>query len=371
MSVRRHHARNRLAALVIVGALVVISCGSDDDGAPSTPTTTSSSSGTSAPAGGGSEGPGSPAPQPLAERTSVTIVAPATIEAFAPAFLADAYDEFEKENLDASVEILTDFQASLAEMVNGRINLIVGGTSGGSFNAFHGGTDLRFLASVHQNARDSQEGLWVRNEFLTPEGELDPAKVPGMKVAISGGAGASTTLPVAEALEPIGASFEDLSLQQVEFSQMVTALETGALDGAYLLSPFWQQPAVADCCTLVTGQPPFSSSAYIMTGEAIDDDAEVSTAIMRALMRTVRTYLQGDYHADADVMATLAEALGQPVDALTRGPSMVFDPDFGFYVDVEALQDVWIEVGDILEYDEPVPASEIVDDSIIQTLLGE
>jgi NitT/TauT family transport system substrate-binding protein len=104
---------------------------------------------------------------------------------------------------------------------------------------------------------------------------------------------------------------------------------------------------------------------YTMTRSFIEDEPDVARAMTRALLRTVRTYLQGDYHADDEVMDALADGMGTDVETLRAQPSLLFDPDMGIDGEsVEALQEAWIEV-DVLEYDEPVPAEELIDATVV------
>jgi NitT/TauT family transport system substrate-binding protein len=113
-----------------------------------------------------------------------------------------------------------------------------------------------------------------------------------------------------------------------------------------------------------------AASTYTMSADFIEDQPEVAEAIMRAITRTVRTYLQGDYHADDEVMAALSEAFGVPVEAMRQTPPLVFDPDMGLDVELlERIQNVWID-NDVLEFDEPLPSDQLVDRSVVERVLG-
>jgi NitT/TauT family transport system substrate-binding protein len=361
----------RLLALGVACLLVVAAaCGSDDDGGggattPSSPATTAVPGTTAV-----GDGPGTPAPQPLAQRTSVVAVPGIAIEVYAALFLAEQMGEFDKENLDMTIQILPPTDALLA-LEQGDAQLQPGGVAANTLNANAGGADFRYIAGTHQTPATSKEGLWVRNEFLTPEG--GPAEsLRGGKIATGTiGAAASSVLPVQRWLDDFGWSVDDVEIASLNSADLLSALENGAIAGGYLLAPAWQMADQGDYAQLVSGQPPLSAGVYVMTEDLIRSEPDVAAAIARAMLRTVRTYLQGDYHADAEVMDALAEALGSPVEALTAGPSLVFDPDMGIDTDmIEELQEVWIEIGDVLSYDTPLPPADVVDTSPVDAALG-
>jgi NitT/TauT family transport system substrate-binding protein len=349
-----------LAVLVAFG-LLVAACGSDGDDQGSTPTTTEADGVDAGP----TEGPGSPAPIPLPERTSVTVIPVVAIEPFAPAYLAEYFGEFDKENLDVTVTELPTNDSYVA-LTRGDTQLQIAGLGAGFFNLVESGTGLRWLANVHHQSPESKEGLWVRNDFFV-DGEIDEAQIPGMSVAFGlAGVASTSALPIAQWLEEYGYDFSDIEVQSTGGNDVIIALEQGAIDAGYVLSPAWQTVEASGCCTLVTGQPPLAASTYAMTEEFMENDRETAKAIMRALLRTVRTYLQGDYHEDPEVLAALVEVLGVPEESILATPSLVFDPEMMFDSELlEEIQQVWIDNG-VLELDAPMPRDEVVDSSVVE-----
>jgi NitT/TauT family transport system substrate-binding protein len=358
-------------AVIIVAALVAAACGGSDDGGSATPTAAPGTTAAGPSASGGGEGPGTPAPRPLPERTSATIAVAFPVEPFAAVYLAQEMGEFEAENLDVEI-VQMPANEGIVALASGQIEMQLAGISAGALNAIAGGTDLVFVANGHYLDEAHQDGLWVRKDLLGPDGEIDPARIPGMRISL-GSAGVSTTsaVPVARWLDEHGYGLGDITSVPLGGPDMLVALEQGSVDASYLNSPMWQQPSVAECCVLVTPQPPIAASVYTFTAEGIEREPEVAAAIMRAIARTVRTYLQGDYHADPEVMAVLSEVLGTPIDVLASSPSLRFDPDLGLEVDVlEESQAVWVEAGGILEYDEPRPLDAVADTSLVEAVLA-
>jgi NitT/TauT family transport system substrate-binding protein len=355
-----------VVALLLVGAAAA--CGGDDDDDEASGDDSSST--TAASGGGPTEGAGSPAPQPLDEETSITITVPVAIEAFAPVYLADAMGEFEAENLDVELAALPANDGSIA-LSQGDAQLQIGGVNAAFLNQVNAGIELRWVANVHQAPDEVQEGLWVRNDQLDDDGEVPADRLREMQIAIGGGGIASTSaLPVSDWAEEQGVHLSELQLSDLAGNDIALGLEQGSLDAGYVLSPAWVQVRDSNCCTLVTPLPPLSASTYTMSEDFIQDQPEVAAAIMRALARTVRTHLQGDYHADDEVVTALSEALEIPVETIQQSPAMVFDPDMGFDTEtVERMQEIWIE-NDVLDFDEPLAVDDLVDRAPVEAALG-
>lgn len=351
-----------VAAALTVATLLVAACGGDDDDASS-----DGASGAATAADGEATGL---EPQPLDEETAVTIVPAVAIESFAPVFLADALGEFEAENLDVTITLLPPSDGYVA-VARGDAEVQVGGVNAAFLNAVNAGTELRWVANVYQSGGESRDGLWVRNELLNEDGEVDADTIRDMNIAIgAGGITSTSALPVAEWAAEQGVELSELQLQPLGGNDIAVALEAGSIGAGYVLPPAWVTIEQSGCCTLVTPPPAPAGSTYTMSEAFIEDQPEVAAAIMRALARTVDTYLQGDYHADDEVMAAMAEAFGVPVEGISQTPPLVFDPDLGLDVDqIEELQDLWI-ANDVLEYDEPIPLDRLVDRSPAEAVVG-
>jgi NitT/TauT family transport system substrate-binding protein len=363
--------KSRLAAVGVVAlaGLLAAACGGDDDDDASDSTTTTAEAGATTTTAAGDEATGLE-PQPLDEETSITITPAVAIEPFSPVFMAAAFGEFEKENLDVTITPLSPSDGYVA-VAQGDAHVQVGGVNAAFLNAVNAGTELRWVANVHQTGPDSLDGLWVRNEFLNDDGDVDADTMRDMQIAIgAGGITSTSALPTSIWAEEQGVALNELQLQPLGGNDIAIALEAGSIGAGYVLSPQWITIQESGCCTLVTPLPALAASTYTMSADFIENEPEVAQAIMRAIARTVDTYLQGDYHADDEVMAVMAEQFGVPVEGIRQTPSLVFDPDLGLDFDVlEELQEVWI-ANDVVEYDEPLPLDRLTDRSVVEAVIG-
>ena len=97
-----------------------------------------------APAACGEPGYSTLDPQPLAEPTQITISAAGKLEAFAPAFLADATGEFEKENLEVEFVIS---QTAVQALATGEADASLSAPSLEMINAIRSGISMRAVRS--------------------------------------------------------------------------------------------------------------------------------------------------------------------------------------------------------------------------------
>jgi NitT/TauT family transport system substrate-binding protein len=394
------HMRQRLAfsATLVALTISIAACGGDDSGDSATtvaPATTAAAATTAAPAetsaapttagdaattvpgtdvattvAAADSGPNTPEPQPLAERTKVTASIPFRgIEPYATLLLADALGEFDKENLDVEiVEAQTNNAVVLLQQ--GDVDFMPAAVSAGLYNAIAGGADIHVVGGGIGFSEDNHQGYYARKGALSADGTFDVCSLKGKNVSTGSatGLGSPAVVELSALLATCDLTLKDVNIVPQGGADLFAAMDAGAVDVGNLADPFWQQAAArGDLLVAPFTQP---NAGYYM-GKIRTEHPEVAEAIVRALVRTTRTYLQGDYRADPTVRAAIIESMGI-TDAQLQGPaSIVFDPDFEFPVEVVApVEQVWLEVGGILNYTEPLPVDQYFDDSIRQAVVG-
>jgi ABC-type nitrate/sulfonate/bicarbonate transport system substrate-binding protein len=240
----------------------------------------------------------------------------------------------------------------------------------GTFNVVNSGLPVAWVAHIY-NGDTSQQGLWVRNEFLLPNGKIDPDKIDGLRVTL----GPSSNIDAASMyyfynwLKENGKTVDDVEFVNLgSASDMLVALESGSIDAAGLLTPFWVE--AQDIAKPVAGVG-FQSSAYLINTDWAADNMEAATAFFRAIARTIDENLTGDYKSDPELVAMIAEIMGVEPEIVAGSPSLVYDPELPLDVEVaEGLQDIWLEIGGIFDYTEPLDINRIVYRDPIENLYG-
>jgi NitT/TauT family transport system substrate-binding protein len=374
----RRESRRRDVALVVL-ALVYAACGTTgrrpDPSAAGAPATTSV-----APPATQVAGPGTPAPQPLATKASLTLSRGLLSGlSYSSVLLAQEMGEFAKENLD--VRFVTENAVnSLLLMQQGRIDGSIVGLNAGVFNAISAGADVRFVLPFGSAGVGDQSGFWVRRTLLAPDGRFDPcmfargARSNGTTVVSMSdptGLGSPVMIALARMIEKCpGQTFKSvrdrLTISPVLGSDLLVALQQGSVDLAFLLSPLPDTPGIGDYAAQAysIGQDdPGTDFAGWALGPVRDRQPAVAEAFVRAVIRTVRTYLQGNYLADPEVLNALARTLNVPADVLSKSRPVVFRPEQRFRTGsgLAQLQGYWADAGGLLSFDKPLDGSRVVD----------
>ena len=390
-----------LVALTVLVALVAAACGDDgDDQAQTdqTSTTVEEGSSTSAPAvtvdGCGEDAytdqadrsssrpiarcePGAPAPQPLSERITIKLAAATKGEYLAPVLLGIARGEFEKENLEIEL-IQLPFADAVAQMGQGGIDAAHGGPFAAFVNGVASGSDIKWVMGNYSppdggDLSVPQSGLWVRRDaFSNPDDpDLSELKEKSLRVANSAGAGTSAIYWLERAFAEAGISYGDVNMQVVPPADQVAAMQNEAVHGAFLLDPFWRQAAAdPETFALVAVQPREPNGGIFFGPNLTQKNPEAGVAFARAYIRTINTYLDGNYKQDAELMADLAEAIGgvEPA-ALTQGTPLVFEWELREGV-MDELQPLYIKYGSVTGTSTPLPESQLVDRSFYAKAVG-
>ncbi|HMG45481.1 MAG TPA: hypothetical protein VK611_29380 [Acidimicrobiales bacterium] len=350
--------------------LLTAACGGDDDEASDDATTDEDAPDTTEPAGDGAASDDPYAPQPLDERGELTFSLSGNFEFVFPVQLAVEMGEFDKENLD--VEIITiSATEQLADLAGGQADIAGIGAAAAAMNAVDQGIELQFFQNTHDApSPGTSEGLWVDKDKLTDDGELDPDQVDGLRIVLGTQKEASPTVYVLKtALDAVDKEVGDVEVMGLNpNADSLVALQNGAVDGAHLLSPFSDDPGLAECCALV--QETIPAGKYAAMKEDLEGDPELYEAFVRALVRTQRTYLQGNYHQDPEVAPILAEFTGAPQETVEAAATW-----YGFGDEarndeemVEELQDMWLGFGEILSYDEAHPVEDFSTQAVVEAV---
>lgn len=396
----RHRPRRALVAVAVAacGLLVAAGCGSS----------TSSSSGSSgsggaagAAAGGKVEpvagcekgwtdpsdlsptrtlarcAPNTPAPQPLAQQATVKLGSAFKLEFNSPVLLADSMGEFAKENIKFELVNMT-FADAVPQMAAGQIDAAIGGFELALYNAGNQGLPVKAVMGNYfpPKAGDysvPQTGLWCRRASFKDPKNPDPAETQGMKWASSVGKGSSSVYYSVTELKKKVPDFkvDKLQVEKIPSADTVTALKNGAIDCGVLLDPLWLQVANDPDYVMMATQTPGEPLGLVAFGKSLlQDRPEVGAAFTRAVIRTINTYFTGDYHQNDQVMQEIAEVTGQQdTTKLKQTPALSMDWEIRKDTTTR-MQDLFIDLGVITDFKEPVAEDKVVDRSFYEQAVG-
>jgi NitT/TauT family transport system substrate-binding protein len=296
-------------------------------------------------------------PQPLPERTTLVVSAVANLEVFTPLYVADVFGEFEKENIEIEIALLPATEAVPA-LALGQVDVSAVGITPTLFNLVSEGVDIRIVYPGPSSAEG--DGLWMSTEWLDTE-SMD-GTIP--RIVTPTGPGL-LDVPVYAWLENQGYSREDIVLEHLPLSEIATALDQGIYDGAWLHSPTFLPFAENRSASLVSEYPDGQTGiGYAFGPRLLAEEPEVGEAFLRALLRAQVTYLAPGYKSDSQLMGALAQVLDRTPEQLQQTAELTFLTEFDTTL-YDQGQEVWLALGDILNYDRPLPASAFIDTGIL------
>jgi NitT/TauT family transport system substrate-binding protein len=386
--------RRSLLALGSLLALVAAGCGDDSGTAAENQTTsTAPSSEVTAVAGCGDEAytdqadrsdsrpiarcdTGAPAPKPLAAKTTVKLAAQTKGEYLAPVYLAQAFGEFEKENLEVEIVGLS-FADAMPQLAQGRLDAVNGGPFASFINGVAAGQPIKWALANYSppsggDVSVPQSGLWVRRDAFSDPDDPDLAELDDndLRVANTQGAGTVAIYWMERALADVGISYGDVNMQVVPPGDQVAAMKNEAIAGAYLLDPYWRQASAEDSEFAQMAVQPKEPNGGIFFGPNLTEkDPEVGEAFARAYIRTINTYLAGDYKKDQRVVDALAAAIGVPAESLSAGVPLTFEWEIREGL-LDEVQPLYIKYGSVTSTATPVPEDQLVDRSFYMAAVG-
>lgn len=320
--------------------------------------------------------PGAPAPKPLSQPTNLIVSIPWKLEFAAPVLLADSMGEFAKENLTITVVAMPGYDA-IPQLAQGQLDVAVGGFEVAFFNAERIGLPVRAVMGNYfpPSAGDysvPQTGLWCRRSSFSDPANPDPAETQDMTWSTATG---KSSVAFFYSIEELRKRVPDYDAERVKTmvlpaTESPTALKNGAVDCATLIDPIWMNFTGGEYVQMAT-QVPGEPLGFVLFGKnLLRDSPAVGDAFMRATVRTINTYLSGDYHQDDAVVAQLAKDMNQPnTDFIKKTPSLTFDWELRS-VTSDRIQRMFIDLNVISTYETPIHEDRVIDRSFTDHAVG-
>ena len=371
----------RVSCLLVVAGLVAVACGGDDssdavsdpvesDDVVSDPVESDDAVSDPVESDELASGPVEClAPAPLAERVEIRYGMGNPSEAWAPWLLADALGEFEAENIGAELVQLPQTDG-LTALATGTLEVYATTPAGGFFNAVNSGLDIRAVAPSGLGGV-APGGFFVRKDVFDDPENPNLEELRGRSIATLGGLTSVLIYPTRMAFAEVGMSLDDVTFESLGAADLYPGLVGGVVDAAYLVAPASVDAEQSGEFVRMFGIPEDESLTIFAFGTSLlEADPEVGAAVLRAVFRTQRTHLEGNYRDKPDVIQALADEVGVSTDVFPAdAPYLTWMQEFnkGTY---ERVQETFIEIGDILEYDTPLAFEEFADEQFAEMALA-
>ncbi|MEU5123309.1 ABC transporter substrate-binding protein [Streptomyces asoensis] len=311
--------------------------------------------------------PGAPPAAPLAEHRRLTI-ATGTLSAeyVAPLVVALDKGEFAREGLDVTLKVLPTPEA-LPLLAKGDVDALWAAPEAAVMNGVRGGFDIRWVAGNFSPGPGSKSGLWAR--LKDGESAAD-VTLSGRRLGTMIGKGSVIAYPMEKALERYGGDLSRIRYQQLGSADVLTALENGGVDSAWLLDPVWRRVDDKPGYAFLGGQPAGEPLGGLLYGPSLlSEDTDAGVALLRAYIRTVNTYFASDYKADAAFVTYLAKLLKTDAAILRSTPSLRMDWEIRSGT-TDRLQAAYEAQGAVPGSSPPLPEPRTVDRRLYEEAVG-
>jgi len=240
---------------------------------------------------------------------------------------------FEEEGLNVSIAPVGTGAAGVTGLINGEIQVALGGLSGG-ITAISQGIPIAFVSGGIAD-HDSDEGPWY-GTLVAPDSGIESFKdLEGKTVALNS-LNCCWDFWTKESVIADGGDETKLNLVQLPFAQQAAALAAGQVDAITTQQPFVKQAelqgfvSIGDPAAIAYGDPENGNTNYFMATSFIDEHPGVVERWRAALQKAT------DYaNANPDVVRQAA------IDIVELDPELVAASPVPFFVvdiDTNALE---------------------------------
>ncbi len=275
---------SRLARILLCSVLLALAgCASQPNPrAPSTP---------ASPPGGPAAG-ASPTPPPVKQ----VRVGHQSIAANTVLFVAADRGYFQQEGLDVELVNFSDASQMIPSLSTEQIDAAGIAANPAMWNAVARGVPLKVvLDQATFRPGHGTTALLIRKEVYDSGRGHSLSDLRGLTIAFTPpGKGTTNACAMAPALERAGASFDDFTIQNLPFPDMLPALANGAVDGAVSAEPFMTRALQQGVAVKVMGEDemyPNFTVAFIGFSGALYNDRPTAQRWVRAYLRATRAYL--------------------------------------------------------------------------------
>jgi NitT/TauT family transport system substrate-binding protein len=210
-------------------------------------------------------------------------------------FIAADRGHFQREGLDVELVIFTNTSEMVPALATEQVDAAGLSPNAALWNAAARGVDFKIVLDRGSLRRGSSfAALVIRKDVWDAGRGRRLEDLRGLTLAFTPpGKATSSGAVTAAALQRVGMSLDDLTIQPLPFPDMVPALANGAVDGAALTEPFLTRALRQGSAVNVMGQDemyPNFTVGVVCFSPTLYTNRPVARALVRAYIRAIRDY---------------------------------------------------------------------------------
>lgn len=286
---------------------------------------------------------------------------------YAPLYIAVEKGYFEEQGLSVEIERFVSGAKMIAPLSTGQLDVGTGETGTALLNGAQQGLEVMSVCN-NVTLLPGQNGFpfLIRTDLFESGEVTEPADLQGRKIGVNIERGI-TEFVVSKILEAGGLTVDDVELVAVPFPDMPVALANAAIDAALVPNPLGESVVRDGSAVALPAYDEIAGEiqlSVIYFGKRFlePENREVGVMFLEVWLRALREILDSNWSNEED-LAIIGEYVNLPPAVIQSSVKSQYDPDCEFMLpSLQEIQDYYLS-RDYLEFSEPLPFSEFIDET--------
>jgi NitT/TauT family transport system substrate-binding protein len=286
---------------------------------------------------------------------------------YAPLYIAIGKGYFEEQGLNVEVERFVSASRMVAPLSTGQLDVGAGNIGTAMFNGANQGLDLMAVCN-NVMAMPGENGFpfYIRADLYESGEVTEPADLKGRKIGLNIERGI-VEYAIAKILAAGGLTVDDVELVPIPFGDMPVAFANAALDAAMMPGTIGAVVVREGEAVVLPEYDEISGTFQITVvyfGKRFlePENREVAVRFLEIWLKVRRELTESNWSNEED-LAIISEYVNLPPKVIQNETRSYADPNCEFFYDSMAdIQDYYLSRG-YVEYTEPLPFSEFVDET--------
>lgn len=281
---------------------------------------------------------------------------------------------FEEKGLNVELERFNSGSRMIAPLGTGQLDVGAGEVGTALFNAAHQGLDMKVVCSFAGQTKGFVGAPVVVRKEVFESGEItEPKDLAGRVIGVNALRGMAE-YRIAKIMEEGDLTVDDAELVTLPFPDMPGAFANEALDAATMPGSHADRAIKDGSAVLFRRGDEIAGdiqTAVMYFGKRFLDpeNKEVAVRYLEVFLTALREYMDDPDYNNEENLAIISKYTNLPPEAIKKLERSYNDANCRFFkASMEDAQDYYISRG-YTEYSEPIPLSEIIDESFAEEVL--
>jgi NitT/TauT family transport system substrate-binding protein len=283
---------------------------------------------------------------------------------YAPMFVAYEKGYFAERGLDVKISPINSGTDLTVLTSTNELQISISGVGPAFWNAVDADLPLTIIAPGHEEGNPVTTPLMVSQKALDEGTITSVADLAGKRVSVN--APGATEYWLDTALRTGGLTIEDVDLQYLTFPDAVTALDSGALDGAMVGEPLATQAQQQGLAAILSDDFPVQGiqvTAVYANANWVEENHDAAAGFVAAYLQACRDLM--DAPNDPLNLTIINKYTDVPLDLIAQSVRPVYQAEGQIQTDnLVTLQEFFSDRG-LMEFEGTIDPESVIEQSVI------